>query len=383
MDGTLVDCDWPPLTLEELRPLLAEFPEGGAPVRILSVSPRPFSAASVVETTMGRVFVKRHPLAVRTAAGLSEEHRFLQHLRTHGAPVARVLTTASGATAIEQDEWTFEVHEVPSGVDIYEQAISWTPFVSASHARAAGAALARLHLASEGYTAPPRQAQPLVSSFSIFAAGDPQAALTRYLAARPALDANPSVRCCALEALELLTPFAAELRPLLPALPSLWTHNDLHASNLFWSSSSGDAEVTAIIDFGLSDRTFAVNDIAQAIERNIVEWLELVAHPERPEAVPVHYDHLAALLDGYTAVHPLTCEEALALAPTMALCHAEFALTEADYYLAALHSDERARVAYDDYLIGHAQWFLGAGAKLLDVLRSWATRYADAKENSK
>jgi len=49
----------------------------------------------------------------------------------------------------------------------------------------------------------------------------------------------------------------------------------LHASNLLWSDAGDQAEVTAIIDFGLADRTNAVHDIAHAIERNIVEWLEL------------------------------------------------------------------------------------------------------------
>lgn len=382
MAGELVPMDWPPLTLEELRPLLAEFSSCGAPVCILSVSPRPFSAASVVETTSGRVFVKRHPRSVRTEAGLSEEHRFMRHLREHGAPVPRILQTKEGQSAVERGAWTYEVHEISPGIDVYEQAISWTPFQCAAHAHAAGKALAQLHRASEGFAAPLRRPQPLVSSFTIFAAKDPHVALEGYLAARPALDANARVHTCAEKALVLLEPFAAELRPLLPALLPLWTHNDLHASNLFWSDAGAEATATAIIDFGLADRTFAANDIAQAIERNIVGWLDLVTHPELPEAVPIAFDHLSALLDGYVAERPLARAEALALAPVMALCHAEFALTEADYYLAALHSDERAKIAYDDYLLGHAQWFLGAGAKLLDALRDWAARYVNEKEKS-
>ncbi len=69
-------------------------------------------------------------------------------------------------------------------------------------------------------------------------------------------------------------PFHADLAPLLPALTPLWTHNDLHASNLFWSESGPNARATAIIDFGLADRTNAVHDLAHAIERNIVEWLD-------------------------------------------------------------------------------------------------------------
>ena len=170
------------------------------------------------------------------------------------------------------------------------------------------------------------------------------------------------------------------LLPLLPALAPLWTHNDLHASNLFWSdagpNADRDARATAIIDFGLADRTNAVHDIAHAIERNIVEWLVLVNDPAHPDDVPIHFDHLQALLDGYESVRPLSREESAALAPMTALCHAEFALSEADYFLGILHSEEKAAMAYDGWLVGHAHWFHGtAGSALLDALR----RRADAR----
>ena len=128
----------------------------------------------------------------------------------------------------------------------------------------------------------------------------------------------------------------------------------------------------AVIDFGLADRTNAVHDLAQAIERSIVGWLALVEEPLHPERVPVHFDHLHALLDGYESVRPLTHEEAAALAPMTALCHAEFALSETDYFLSVLHSEEKACMACEGYLIAHARWFRGAGSKLLDALRAWA-----------
>jgi Ser/Thr protein kinase RdoA (MazF antagonist) len=373
MDGTLVEPDWPPLTLAEVRALLGQFPGCGEPIRILSISPRPFSAASVVATRGGRVFIKRHHRTVRDREGLLEEHRFLAHLLAHGAPVPRVLPATSGETAIETGEWSYEVHEAPEGVDLYEDAISWTPFHTAGHAFSAGQALARLHLGAEGFSAPRRKPRPLVAGFTIFAAKDPGAELDCYLAARPALAKDADARNGGAQALELLAPFHAQLLPLLPALSPLWTHNDLHASNLLWSDAGDDARVTAIIDFGLADRTNAVHDLAQAIERNIVEWLALVEDFAHPEDVPVHLDHLRALLDGYEAVRPLSEEEAAALAPMTALCHAEFALTEADYFLGVLHSAEKARLASIDYLAGHARWFRGrGGGKLLDALRRWA-----------
>ena len=373
MDGTLVEPDWPPLTLQEVRTVLREFPALAGPVRILSASPRPFSAASVVSTRSGRIFVKRHHRGIRNREGLLEEHRFLAHLLAHGAPVPRVLSSARGETAIEIGEWTYEVHATPPGIDLYEEAISWTPFRCAAHAQAAGEALARLHLAAQGLDAPPRKPRPLVASFTIFAAGDPAAELERYLCARPALAHHPAVFRCAADALGLLAPFHAELLPLLPALAPLWTHNDLHASNLFWSEEGGEARATAIIDFGLADRTNAVHDIAHAIERNIVEWLVLVQNPARADDVPVHFDHLQALLAGYDSIRPLSAEEAAALVPMTALCHAEFALSESDYYLGVLHSEQSASMAYDGWLVGHARWFhTAAGRALLEALRRWA-----------
>ena len=370
LDGTLVPPDWPPLTLDEVRALLTHLPALGRPERILTESPRPFSAAGVVATTKTSIFIKRHHHSVRDREGLLEEHRFLAHLRARGAPVPRVFASAAGETAIALGDSIYEVHEIPAGIDLYQDAISWTPFRTAAHAHSAGQALARLHLAARDYAAPPRKPHPLVASFTIFAARDPIAAMARYLGARPPLARHPAIRVCAAQALDLLTPFHAELAPLLPALAPLWTHNDLHASNLFWSDRSAKARATAIIDFGLADRTNAVHDLAHAVERNIVEWLSLVNDPAHPDDVPMHLDHLDALLDGYESIRPLTPEETAALAPMTALCHAEFALSEADYLLGVLDSEEKAVAAYDGWLVGHARWFLSdAGRGLLDTLR--------------
>jgi Ser/Thr protein kinase RdoA (MazF antagonist) len=373
MDGTLVEPDWAPLALDEVRALLSQFPECGEPVEILRASPRPFSAAGVVATECGRVFIKRHHCTVRDREGLLEEHRFMRHVHSHGAAVPRVFANMTGETAIEIGEWMYEVHEARDGVDLYGDAVSWTPFRTCSHAYSAGHALARLHLASEGFDAPRRRPRPLVASFTVFASTDPGAELNQYLVARPALGMHPAVRAHAEEAIELLKPFHAELLPLLPSLRPLWTHNDLHASNLLWSDMGDHAQVTTIIDFGLADRTNAVHDVAHAIERNIVEWLTLVDDPAHAENVHVHLDHLHSLLEGYESVRRMSDEEASALAPMMALCHAEFALSETDYFLGVLRSEEKAPMAYDGWLVGHARWFRSTGGeKLLDELRRWA-----------
>jgi Ser/Thr protein kinase RdoA (MazF antagonist) len=242
-----------------------------------------------------------------------------------------------------------------------------------AHARSAGEALARLHLAAQGFNAPRRKSQPLVASFTIFAVNDPGAAMENYLCARPVLAKDLVTNVACDEALKLLAPFHARLKPLLPVLEPLWTHNDLHASNLLWSDAGDNAQAVAVIDFGLADRTNAVHDLAQAIERNIVEWLALREGSEDEQELPVHIDHLEAMLDGYESVRPLSDEEATALAPMAALCHAEFALTEADYFLGVLHSKENGRICTEGYLAGHARWFRSAGGrKLLDAVERWA-----------
>lgn len=373
LDGSLVEPDWAPLTLDEVCAVLKSFPEAGRPVAIVSTSPRPFSAASVIETRRGRIFVKRHSRSVRDVKGLLEEHRFMAHLRANGIGVPHVFGTDSGETALERGEWTYEVHGIPEGVDLYEDAISWTPFRSVEHARSAGEMLARMHVAAESYRAPARKVQPLVASFSIFAGDDPGEALEHYLNARPALKGDATTRTDCDQAMRVLGSFHKELKPLLGSLPSVWTHNDLHASNLFWSDRRPDARAKSVIDFGLADRTNAVYDLAQGIERNIVEWLDLARDPNAGDTVSVHLDHLWAMLDGYEGARRLSAEEVAALAPMVALGHAEFALTEADYFLGVLRSQEKARVATNDYLVGHAIWFHGPGERrLLDPLRRWA-----------
>ena len=259
--------------------MLSYYPSVGRVKRLLTASPRPFSAASVVATDAGRVFIKRHHFTVRNVEGLREEHRFMAHLRANGVAVPRVFVAQSGETAINLGEWTYEVHDIPAGVDLYGDAISWTPFRSVGHAHSAGAALARLHIASRGFDVPPRKNRQLVAGFTIFRSSSARDGVDRYVAARPALEAYLATRTCREEALMLLAPFHLELLPLIPALAPLWTHNDWHASNLMWSDAGPNAEAAAVIDFGLSDRTNAVHDLAHAIERNIVDWLALVNDP--------------------------------------------------------------------------------------------------------
>ncbi len=369
LEGELVEPDWPALKLDELDGLLRRFPQAQKARRILSFSPRPFSAASVVETPHGNVFVKRHHRAVRDRDGLLEEHRWLAYLSRRDTLVKKPLVDRSGETAVEIGDWTYEVHPVGDGLDLYETAQSWTPFLSVRHARHAGRALARLHVASAGYDAPARKAATLVTSFKVFSCDDPWPKLARYAEERPALQGYLAKRDWLVETREIFLPFHDRLGKFLHVFQPLWTHNDFHGSNLLWSDASSEAEVTDIIDVGLADRTNALHDIATAIERNGVEWLEI----HNTSRDPFHHEQIIALLSGYEELRPLSRDQAEAVVALLPMVHAEFALSEADYFLRVLKSQEKADLAYIGYFLGHARWFNSdTGKRLLGHLQSWA-----------
>ena len=369
LEGNLVEPDWPALKLDELNGLLRRFPQAQKAERILSFSPRPFSAASVVATPLGKVFVKRHHRSVRDRNSLLEEHRWLAYLSQRDTLVKKALEDRFGETAVEIDDWTYEVHPVGDGLDLYETAQSWTPFLSVGQARNAGRALARLHAASAGYDGPARKAATLVTSFKVFSCDDPWPELAGYVEERPALHSYLGKRNWLEETQETFLPLHNRLRKFLPVFQPLWTHNDFHGSNLFWSNASPDADVTDIIDVGLADRTTAIHDIATAIERNGVEWLQI----HDASRNPLHVNQIDALLSGYEEMHPLSRDEAEAVVALLPLVHAEFALSEADYFLRVLKSQEKADLAYMGYFLGHARWFdSDAGKRLLNHLQSWA-----------
>lgn len=359
-----VPPDWPPLADAELARLLDRYPELGRPRTIRWHSPRPLSAAALVDTAGGRVFVKRHHHSVRTVATLCEEHAFMAHLRGAGIPVPDVLADGEGRSANALGDWTYEVHAPASGLDVYRETISWTPLRDLDHAHAAGAMLARLHAAATGYAAPQRDTHILVARSELIASGDPLATLEAQLPARPGLASYLRTRDWRGELAETLAPFHALAQPRLAQQPPLWTHGDWHVSNLCWSGAGPHASITAVLDFGLAARNFALFDLATAIERNAIAWLALdngnAAHP----------DTARALIAGYREHRPLGDGDLDLLAHLLPVVHVDFALSEVEYFNAITRSKEHADVAWDTFLRGHAAWFRSTpGRALLESIR--------------
>lgn len=387
LDADGVPPAWPPLTLAEIKRLLMRYPQIGEVIRLTWFSPRPFSSACVVETTSGMLFVKRLIKAIRSAADLLEEHRFIAHLALHmpveGPAVSEVLADMRGATAIADGDWTYEVHRLAKGSDIYRDAFSWTPFLQPGHAYAAGRALAQMHQGAVGYIAPPRKAALLVSGFSIFSSDDPLAVMQHYIDSRPGLATYVAQRDWRQDVQRVLMPFYAHLQPLLKNLVPLWTHNDWHASNLLWCQSDDqyddrEMKVATILDFGLCDQTCAAYDLGIAIVTNIVEWLKLPQldlNNKMNGDQLVHFDQLDLLLEGYEAIVPLSAFDMAAVTAMLPLAHVEFALSELAYFYGVQGSAENAAVAYDTYLLGHAEWFNSdAGQRLLAYMLGRSTK---------
>ncbi|MBC3940270.1 phosphotransferase enzyme family protein [Sphingomonas albertensis] len=366
--GTAMEAPtWPAITADEANAVVARFPAAGRLTGLHWHSPRPFSAATLAHTTQGAFLLKRHHRSVRTVEGLTEEHVFIAHLAGAGVSVPEVMATAEGVTAVASGAWSYELHRAAPGADLYRDRLSWTPFASLAHAHAAGVTLATLHEAARSFTAPARRSQPLVASFTILPAADPIAAAEAYVASRPALVAFLESKPWRRQLASLFETLGQGLTPLLADQTPLWTHNDWHPSNLLWAS---DGSVRTVFDFGLADRTSAVHDIATAIERTAVRWLDLgqgTADIADPAAA-------LALLAGYATVAPLGPADVAAVVRLLQLVHLEFALSEIDYFTAVVEDPASAELAWGGYLIGHAEWFQSApGQNFLRALQAGAS----------
>ncbi|WP_280218478.1 phosphotransferase enzyme family protein [Nocardia neocaledoniensis] len=324
---------WPALTEDEIVRAVAATWGGPGPAEVEWRSARPLSSTVGVRLADGaRLVVKRLPLRLRDQAALAEEHRFMAHLRTRGVPVPEVRAAVGPATFV------YEVQRAGVGEDRYRADFSWTPYRDDADAAGAGAMLARLHLAAEGYDAPARPARPLVASLH----GDGVAsAFDWHLARRPALARFLADRDWRAE--------IPETRVDLTEVAPLWTHGDWHPTNLLWDRD----EVSTVFDFGLADRTTAVFDLATAVERTAVDWVSL----RDGGSAHVRDEQVRALLAGYRAVRPLDRAEQIALADLLPLVHLGYELSEIDYFLTIAGEPRNAEIAYQDWLLGHLAWF--------------------------
>jgi len=112
--------------------------------------------------------------------------------------------------------------------------------------------------------------------------------------------------------------------------------------------------MAGVFDFGLANRTFAVHDLATALERATVFLADLI-DLGRAEA------DLDASTRCWTATSRFARSprpEAAALPEVFPVVHVEYALSEVEYFADRWSARlANADLAYDGYLLGHAAWF--------------------------
>ncbi len=275
MGRELAEPHWPALTDEEVREVLSRLGSWTDQPVVTWRSPRPMSAAALVRRGSATIFLKRHHVRVRNPAQLAAEHAFAAHLRRRGQPVPLVLHRANGQPVLRRGDFCYEAHQLAAGADLYRDAVSWSPYASPGHAHAAGRALAALHLAAADFPAPARPFAVLMNSCRLIGAADPRAEADRLIGERPGLAAYLAGRRWPEDFTAIVLPLIRRVAPRARSLPAQWGHGDWHPSNLSWTSAEPSAQVAGIFDLGLANRTFAVHDLAIALERSVVPWLDL------------------------------------------------------------------------------------------------------------
>ena len=355
--------DWAHLTVSELHNLQPYYPCLQGNIQILWCSPRPFSSAAVIEVTQDAAstdkigsrsyFIKRSHRSFRNAQDILQEHAFLRHLASKNIPVATLIASNCGLTALEMGDWTYEVYEKAAGFDLYVDQQSWTPFFYTEHAAKVGSLLAKLHTAMQDFPElHGRSARYLVSNQQLLESENIVTAIQQRIQNSPELSRYFADKNLDAVFLERIFQTHRKIKHVLQQATKIWTHNDLHASNLFWSTQGADANITAVIDFGLSDRNSALYDLAITIERNFIDWLAL----EHTSQINVDEAGLSAFLQAYCAeIHPQ--QDFSILPELLKIVHLDFAFSELEYFVGITQNLKHADAAYYDWIVGHVNWF--------------------------
>jgi Ser/Thr protein kinase RdoA (MazF antagonist) len=198
--------------------------------------------------------------------------------------------------------------------------------------------------------------------FDLFFAEDLLAAVSRRIEASPALRVFFRGVSPQREVEKWYLEFHRQLRPALLGVRPWVSHGDWHANNLFFS----DDEVSSVIDLHLADLSFRMYDLAVALDRNAILWLEILAG----NSEAVRYDVVEEMVRGYASVMPLSGAEVELLTRLLPVHQLDLALSNVDYYLSIEGRPERAEWAYHTYLLDHTRYFAGPeGRRTLAALR--------------
>ncbi|MFT8592285.1 MAG: phosphotransferase [Bifidobacterium sp.] len=389
---------WPDIEMMESQRILDALDQPLRARSIVSHSGRPTSAASLIRTDRGLVFIKRYSRTVRDVETIAPYHRYAEFLSHSGIstprflrfnPEASVSPTAmeelgntdmlnvdpqlsvaqqhsvnpqTATVAITADA-AYEAYMASTGEDRYGKALSWDPPKTLEEARNLGESVAKIDAASRDFDEPRMRPNGMSNTFGLFASDDIHASWKSWVARRPAVQryirlTNRDIS----HDLDIVQPYAGKVAAHYGQLHRQWTHGDPHTSNFLWT---GNAPST-VIDFGLADRNTAVFDLAMAIERHAIQWVAVMDGHEdacRP-------DIAESIIRGYCSHRPLQDAEKLILPELLAICQAESGLNWLQYYMDGVHRLDDAAWCYDVCFLAHTRWFsTGPGRALLDSIR--------------
>ncbi|MFQ3668385.1 MAG: phosphotransferase [Fimbriimonadaceae bacterium] len=344
-------------TEDELERVLRSFPDAGSLRRIVRPGGRPLNASALVECERGLFFVKRRLGVSRKPAMLAEEHRFVEHLRRSGVPAPEILRTQTGSTFLDAGADLYEVQARAEGDDLYQGRHTWQPFLDERHAFSVGETFRRIREASEGF---PAAAVPdpgiFGGRFVLGRADDLGEAIAERAASLDPLASFlgeiPGWR----DDLKVFEPFLEKVRPWLRRTPEQWIHGDPQANNCFFR----DDAVVSVIDFHLGGPAPALLDLAIAVDRNTLLWLDILAGDDDA----VDWRGLKGLRQGYGTLRD---DEAEVLPDLVAVCHLDFAFELLRYYVQVEQNRQKASWAWEAYLVGHTRWHLSDAGKRFAV----------------
>lgn len=415
--------DWPDIDLNELQVLQTHYFALQGRIEILWRSPRPFSSALLVrvheyttptknemthaqntnhaqtsadknqlnqslkrsqkqslnqqEIQPQEYFIKRSHCSFRRVEDLSEEHRFIEFLAQHDVAVPEVLNTKLQCSALALDDWIYEVHKKAKGLDIYIDHLSWKPFFYPEHAAQTGYTLAKMHQVSVLYPIQQeRSARYLVSNQQLLSSENLAEAIQHRIQSSSTLSQYFAQNPLDPRFLNDLVGIHQNIKAYLQTEQKIWTHNDLHASNLLWSDTTAQARITTVIDFGLCDYNSAIYDLAVTIERNFIDWLAL----EKSQHITIDEQGLTAFLNAYLSV-PSVIQHIHILPELLKIVHIDFAFSELEYFLAVTGNIQHAHAAHYDWLIGHVTWFMGHQGQVLSDMIHQILNQALAQKN--
>lgn len=360
-DLKVVDAFWPSFTSAELAEICDHFPGLGGFQAELRPGGRPLTRSALIQGGAGLFFVKWRSAQTLGAEGLAAEHQLIRDLRGAGFPTPALIPTTKSDTALAWADGWVEVQACAEGEDRYAGRHTWQPFLSLGDAQAVGRSLARLHHLTGHFPAPAKVDRGCPAATPTLLSGpfpgqapsawSPNPDVQAFLAARPNWQ----------EGMAVLEPGWNDVAAGLRDLPQMWIHGDPQANNHFFQGE----EVAAVIDFHLATVAPSLLDLAIALDRNGLLWLEIMAGNAEAWDEP----SLRGLLEGYG---PLTPAEANLLPRLLPLAQIDFALSLLTYYLTIERNEARAAWAWDVFVLGHAQWHVSApGQRLRSGLTRW------------